>query len=133
MKDNFLKDLNAGRRILMSYTASSFMSWDGGSSLIFWRWPPDSQVSARDGLSPYFIGCLPSNMRAPKRIRECDKEKLVNKIITCLERGYLTFTRQNKVESYIDYFAVPKGEYDIIMIFNGSSYGLNSVMFASNF
>ena len=53
-----------------------------------------------------------------------DKDKLVEKIITCLQRGYLDFTQEHEVDSYIDYFAVPKGENDIRMVFNWSSCGL---------
>ena len=37
IKENFHADLKAGRRVLITYTNSSFMNWDGGSSLIFWR------------------------------------------------------------------------------------------------
>ena len=102
IKEKFHADLKAGRRVLRTYANSSFMTWDGGSSLIFWRWPPDSRVLARDGMVPYFIGSLPCNMRAPKRMKEADTEKLVEKILTCLEKGYLVFTHKNEVDSYID-------------------------------
>ena len=34
--DLFLQDLTAGLLVLSKYMGSSFMNWDGGSSLIFW-------------------------------------------------------------------------------------------------
>ena len=58
---DFLQDLNIGRQVLKSYTASSYMTWDGGSTLIFWRWPYTSKSVARDGLLPYQIHPYPMN------------------------------------------------------------------------
>ena len=62
-----------------------------------------------------------------------DKAKLTQKILTYLKNGYLVFTQEDEVHSYIDYFAVPKGLDDIRMVLNGSSCGLNAAIFASNF
>ena len=84
-------------------------------------------------MQPYFLANLPQNKKAPKRMRDSDKVKLSEKILIYLQKGYLHFTAEHHVQSYIDYFAVPKGLEDIRMVINGSSCGLNSAIFASNF
>ena len=50
-----------------------------------------------------------------------------------MQKGYLIFTYEKEVKSYIEYVAVPKGLDDIQMVFNGSSCGLNLSLFAPNF
>ena len=72
-------------------------------------------------------------MKAPKKMKEADTTKLVENIRTCLQKGYLIFTHEKEVKSYIDYSAIPKDLVDIRIVFNGSSCGLNLALFASNF
>ena len=50
-----------------------------------------------------------------------------------IQRGYLQITSPNKIKSFIDYFAVKKGESDIRVVFNGTSCGFNSAIWAPNF
>ena len=63
-----------------------------------------------------------------------DNEKLLmlETILFYLKRGYLTLVPQNEFLNYIGYFPVPKGSSDIRVVFNGTSCGLNSLLFASN-
>ena len=64
----------------------------------------------------------------------CEDNKLVYKIlVTCLETGYIQFTKESQIKSYINYFTVPKGIQDIRMVFYGTSYEINTALFASNF
>ena len=50
-KEDFGKDLSAGKAVLYKYCGSSYQNWDKGSSLIFWRW--DVPTMAREGIVPY--------------------------------------------------------------------------------
>ena len=109
------------------------MEWKGGSALLFWRWPKPSIVVARDGFKPYFFSHLPCNMSLPRNIKKEHQEKLSDKIQGCIVKGYMIPIKPSQVKNYIDYFAVPKGLTDIRVVYNGSSCGLNSSLFASNF
>ena len=131
--DLFLQDLTAGLLVLSKYMGSSFMNWDGGSSLIFWRWPSTSQVIARDGIQPYILNPLPNNKDKTRPIKADNKMLVYEKLLVCLQKGYIQLTPERLVKNYIDYFEVKKGLTDIRVVFNGASCGLNTSLFASNF
>ena len=50
-----------------------------------------------------------------------------------MNKGHLELSRQNEVKRFIDYFLVLKGYTDIRLVFNGTVYGVNGALFASNF
>ena len=77
---SFSRDLNAGRLVLSAYLNSSYMNWDGGSALIFWRWPPTLQAISRDGFPSNLLHPLPNNMTHPKRMKESDRLRLLEKL-----------------------------------------------------
>ena len=130
---SFLKDLHVGRQVLRSYLDSSFMTWDGGSTLIFWRWPSTSRLIARDGLPPYQLHPFPQTKKRLRFSSQNSKQQILEKLLICLQKNYLELVSANKVQNYIDYFPVPKGEEDIRLVFNGTSCGINQTLFASNF
>jgi hypothetical protein len=54
---------------------------------------------------------------------------IVPKIQLILDRGYV---QPGPIQSFIDYFDVPKAD-DILLVYNGSSCGLNKSLWAPNF
>ena len=130
---DFSRDLHAGKAVLSAYVNSSYMNWEKGSALIFWRWPPSLQALARDGVPSQLLHPLPANLKRQNPIKADDKLKLLEKLRICLSRGYLTYQSENVVKSYIDIFGVAKGLSDIRMVLNGASCGINDALFASNF
>ena len=52
-ENDITKDITAGIDVVSSYVNGSFMTWDEGSSLLFWRWPATSQSIARNNIPPY--------------------------------------------------------------------------------
>ena len=119
--------------MLRTYSQSNFMIWEGGSSLIFWYWPQSLQTIARDGYPPYVIGDLPSHKHSPTTVKTEDKCKVLGKLLIYLNKGYLKLAPFSDVKSFNDYFPVPKGSTDIRFVFNGTSFGINGALFASNF
>ena len=103
----FLQDLTTGCQALKSYTASNYMTWDGGSTLIFWRWPKHSKLTARDGLPPYQLRPYPSNTTKLRFSSQQSKKQVLEKLLICLQKNYLILTPPDKVQNYIDYFPVP--------------------------
>ena len=61
------------------------------------------------------------------------KAKLWPKILKVILRGYISLTPFNKVSNLTDYFTVPKGEDNVRVVYNGTSSGLNKVLWAPNF
>ena len=129
----YKKDLERGREVVGTYLQSTFMSWEGGSTLIFWNWPESSQATARDGFPPFIIGHLPSHKQVSTKVKQKDKSQVLEKLLIYLNKGYLKLTPVHQIKNFIDYFPVPKGPTDIRLVFNGTSCGVNGALFASNF
>jgi hypothetical protein len=81
----------------------------------------------------YITSKLPLNQR-PSRPPSTDKRKMIlDKITKVLQRGYVVIpSALNYIKSLIDYFEVPKDD-DIRLVYNGTSCGLNEVLYAPNF
>ena len=129
----FFKDLKAGRHILSCYMRSSFFGWDGGSTLIYWRWPERLRLTAITGFPIQIQTQLPSSFQRMSKPKEPMFSQLLSKISKGIDRSYLVPTPSNQVNSLIQYFGVPKGPTDIRMVQNGTSCGLNEAVWASNF
>ena len=80
----------------------------------------------------YITSKLPLNQR-PSRPPSTDKRKMIlDKITKVLQRGYVVIpSALNYIKSLIDYFEVPKDD-DIRLVYNGTSCGLNEVLYAPN-
>jgi hypothetical protein len=108
---------------------------------MFWRWPEGEQRrAARDGMDPYLQAEPPSYKEHASRPKQEAFDLLIPKFKAILDRGYV-MSNQNSaelselesfIESYIDYFGVPKAD-DIRVVYNGASCGLNEKVWAPNF
>jgi len=124
-------DFLAGRDCVERVTMASFWDWDGGSRLLFWRWPIESRIWARDGLPIYFRGPSPAYRKSqPPEPDVLIKQQVREKLCKFTTRGYI---RPGTVNSLISYFAVPKGETDICLVFDGTKSGLNAAIWAPTF
>ena len=126
------KDLTVGRDALSRLANSSWWSWDQGSTLFFWRWPARHRKAIRDGtklfvkrelLPHYFKRQLwPSD--------QSQRAKMAEKIEKVRSRGYIL---PGEVNSLTGFFAVPKGEDDIRIVYDATACGLNAALWAPNF
>ena len=82
-------------------------------------------------MKTYIQGPLPQGRRT-KRIKMKSEVRAIvaNKIAGMVKRCYI---EEGHVSSSLDYFAVPKGDADVRVVFDGSSCGLNKVLWAPNF
>ena len=126
------KDLEIGRDAVGRAANSSWWNWDAGSTLYFWRWPKWTKKSVRDGVE-LFIDW--SNMpKYWKRQQWPDEEHAIKKL-----RSKLANVRMKKyiqpgfVKSLTSYFAVPKAETDVRIVYDGTACGLNDSLWAPNF
>jgi hypothetical protein len=124
-------DADAGCQVLNRYFGGEWWDWSAGSSLAFWRWNGEEQVSdARDGMRMFVKGELPRNTRPQRAPKPEDLKKMIKKLDKVLARGYISHAL---VVSLTSYFAVPKGDSDIRLVYDGSSSGLNDALWAPSF
>ena len=126
------QDVKCGFRILRQVSASSWWEWTGGSSLFFWRWNGRDQIRmARDGIPIYVSAPLPKQRRQKSSRLDPGQKKLVaGKIDAMMKRDYL---EPGHVSNTVHFFAVPKGDSDIRVVFDGTSSGLNETLWSPNF
>ncbi|KAL7558570.1 hypothetical protein ACA910_013096 [Epithemia clementina (nom. ined.)] len=118
-------------KVLHQNTSGSWGAWDRGSQLVFWRWNgKQQQHDALHGLKIFVKGSLPqytTKARPPKPLAKAEVQTKLGKVI---DQSYIDV---GHVKSLIDYFAVRKGPTDIRLVYNGSSSGLNAVLWAPSF
>ena len=110
---------------------TDWFEWNAGSTLFFWRWPKEYRQFARDGLPYWFRGKKPRSKKAqPDELDETIRLNVREKLRKVRDRGYI---QKGFVKSLIRYFAVPKGESDIRMVYDGTSSGFNHWVWAPSF
>jgi hypothetical protein len=129
--ENTQADKEPGRDAIWRIAEASWWEWDAGSAPIYWRWPPEYQETIRDGLKIWFSGEKPQWTRA-QRVEKDEKvkQKVIKKIAKVRKRQYIS---PGYVRSLTDFFSVPKGDSDIRMVYNGTSSGLNDVLWVPSF
>ncbi|KAL7468881.1 hypothetical protein ACHAXS_009127 [Conticribra weissflogii] len=123
-------DLTVGSDCVRRCAESSWWEWHAGSALLFWRWPKSHIKWARDGQPHYTTGKLKPFLvaqQAPKS--EENRLKIKEKVDKVRARMYI---EPGNVVSLTHMFDVPKGT-DIRMVYNGTSCGLNDVLYAPHF
>lgn len=132
MAEELRKDVELGCRVLAQVLSASWWDWTTGSSLIFWRWNGKEQIrAARDGMEIFIQSPLPQGRRSKVVKLDPVKRQLVaDKLEVMLSRSYL---EPGFVSNALHFFAVPKGEADIRVVFDGTSSGLNDSLWAPNF
>jgi len=131
---DFMKSVNAGRDVLDRATKASWFEWLGGSTLVFWKWHC-FQFQARDGFPTWFL--KPNLKITDRKFSKASppKDDTLNKLwIEKLERLlYTKYLEVGFVKWDIHFFGVIKGDNDIRLVFNGTSNGLNEIVWAPSF
>ena len=131
LKSEFLEDLELGRMVIQRAVNSTWFEWDSGSALIFWRWPSYSIKDVKYGGKIYISGKLLTSWEAQNLPRDpTNKRKLLEKVATVIHKGYL---EDGLVKNLTSFFAVPKGDDDIRVVYDASKSGLNVALWAPNF
>jgi hypothetical protein len=108
---------------------ASWWDWDNGSAPFFWRWPEEFMANIRDGIPPRFIGPPPRYKKPQTPNPDAEHLKLEKKKIGKVrQRGYIA--PLVGIMSLMYFFSVTKGLTDIRMVYDGTSCGLNEVLFA---
>jgi hypothetical protein len=126
-----LKDAAGGMDCIVRASATSYWEWTEGSRLFFWRWPPQYLKSARDGVPVRVEGSFNRKLRTqPRELDEAIKAKVREKLKKVRDRRYVS---PGFVYVLTTFFAVPKGEDDIRMVYDASSCGVNENLWSPSF
>jgi hypothetical protein len=126
-----VRDLEVGRDCLFRATHATWWGWSLGSTPFFWRWPPSCRELIRDGHPPWFTKEPPQFIQPQRRDPDPEVAKNITaKLENVTKKGYI---RPGDVKSLTKYFAVPKGEGDIRMVYDATISGLNDSLWAPTF
>lgn len=99
--------------------------------MFFWRWPPYLKSFVTEGHPSWLLGDLPTYVRPQRADRDkSTHSKIKAKLENVLAKGYIS---QGTVISLTSYFAVPKGNEDVWLVYDASRSGLNKVLWAPSF
>jgi hypothetical protein len=126
------KDIRiAGDAAVAKAARASWWEWSWGSTIFYWRWPPDYQDVVRKGVAPMFDSEPPTNNdRQPPYEDEAIRLKVKEKLDKVICRGYVELCDIKFVEAMMFMFDVKKGPTDIRMVYDGSKSGLNKALWA---
>ena len=130
------RDFDEGLKAIKCASLASFWEWSEGSFPHFWRWQPEIHHDLRDGTPLWvFKSKLNNCTKKPQRMPRDPNivALMVEKISKVLSRGYISSLLHDSIESLTHYFAVPKGEDDIRMVYDLTASGLNDALWAPRF
>jgi hypothetical protein len=132
LDSEFEKDLIAGRECLSYVMECNWWEWSAGSRLLFWRWSPEFRKHARDGIPVLWLpDKKPTNKKPQPEVHDpIVKRSMKSKLNKVRKRGYV---QQGFVKSLIRFFAVPKGDSDIRMVYDGTASGFNDSVWVPSF
>ena len=130
-----LSDLKAARDCVKRACGSSWWEWHSGSRPVFWRWPPDCVISAKDGRPNYIKDNLPVCLQKQHSPESGSFQKVKKKQSKVLAWGYISLS--SEVKSLTHFFPVPKTwkvegskrvPNDFNMVYDATRSGLNKAV-----
>ncbi len=112
---------------------TSLFEFNASLQLVHFWFPARYRREARDGIKPFFERPGPTTRKAQPLINDpILGEQTRDKIGKGIKRRYLV-TMGIAVKSYIKYFAVPKGDNDVQMVYNAMGNKLNESVWVPTF
>jgi hypothetical protein len=124
--------LKPAREVVKRSSRATWFEWSDGSTPVHWKWPPWYQSIARDGL-PVWFKEAPKQWRRPQPPGSTPQihKQMKSKISKVRDRRYVQPSPE--IQSLISFFAVPKGEDDVRMVYDGTKSGLNDCIWVPRF
>jgi hypothetical protein len=122
------KSLLAAADFIERSAHSSWLDWEDGSIPFFWRWSAEYHKQIRDGIPMRYRGMAPRNFLSQKREKDPEvRQSMGAKLMKVFVRRYFIY---GMILSLTSFFAVPKGDTDIHLFYNGTSSVLNAHLWA---
>ena len=107
---------------------ATFWAWPEGSGVFFWRWPEEYLNDVAIGVPPLWTNIPKPIIERQQGLGEPEMiEKIREKIDDVRNKGYVG---PGSWSATMNYFAVPKGDSDIRMVYDGTKSGLNDCLYA---
>ena len=132
-KSEIILDGNVGADTVGRAVNADWWNWSDGSTLLFWRWPEEVRLEARDGssLSWIYKDKLPNNKISQRYPRDNDhRELLTSKVRSPILRRYIEV---GFVKNLSGFFCIPKGLIDIRIVYDMTKCGLNAALWSPRF
>jgi hypothetical protein len=127
------KDREAIAGMLWHTSHTSWFEYHAGSRLVHFRFPPLYRTMARDGVPVWFKHPGPTTREAQPLISDpAIQAKAKEKIGKVVRRRYLV-TMDIIIKLLIKYFAVPKGDDDVRIVYNTTANRLNECAWVLSF
>ena len=124
-------DVDAARDALWRLAWSTWWEWADGSRCLHWRWPQWYQETIRDGYKVRFASAPPRWTQAQRPgATESEHNRMKEKLQRVRNQRYVG---PGPVDSLTSFFAVPKGEDDVRMVYDGTKSGLNDAIWVPSF
>ncbi|MGA0861210.1 MAG: hypothetical protein ACO3R2_16720, partial [bacterium] len=128
------RELEAIRNILWHANETNWFEYLAGSRLHQFRFPLRYRKEAHDGTPIRFEKAGPTSRNRQPDIAPELIDQVRSKINKVIKRRYMTrVATELDIKSLIKYFAVPKGESDIRMVYDATASGLNEAVWAPTF
>ena len=124
--------VEAGFDAIRRCANSSWFEWLEGSAPLFWNWPEEYQREVRDGQPHFLVGGFgPPYLRHQSKHKDPAKQELMRAKVVKVRR--LEYIKAGTINSGTSFFSVDKGATDIRMVYNGTSCGLNDILYSPHF
>ena len=128
------EEVDAVKNILWHASETDWFEYFSGSRLHHFRFPKRYRKEARDGVKIYFETAGPSTKQRQPDIKPDMVDAVRAKIFKVIKRRYLVKVRTGlDIKSLIKFFAVPKGDSDIRLVYDATASGLNAAVWAPPF
>jgi len=127
------RDQTAIITLLWHSTQTDWFEYKAGSRVAHFRFPTRYRKMARDGVPIHFERPGPLTKGTQPTIADPElRARTKEKIAKVLGRRYLRPTI-SPIKSHIKYFAVPKGEDDVRIVYDATANGLNKCVWSPSF
>jgi hypothetical protein len=110
---------------------SSWWDWEDGSRPFFWRWSVEYQNQIRDGIPLWYRGTAPRKFLSQRKETDPEvRQSMGANLMKLFARRYFIY---GMILSLTSFFAIPKGDTGIHLVYNGTSSGLNVHLWAPLF
>ncbi|KAL7580705.1 hypothetical protein ACA910_002212 [Epithemia clementina (nom. ined.)] len=107
---------------------ATLWQWDRGSAIFFWRWPEENVTDEALGVRPLWIGRPPTTIEKQTALGDVAMiEQMKTKLDDVCLKGYIA---PGECRATMHFFAVPKGDTDVRMVYDGTKSKLNDCLYA---
>ncbi|KAL7581014.1 hypothetical protein ACA910_005823 [Epithemia clementina (nom. ined.)] len=107
---------------------ATFWNWERGSAPFFWRWPTEYARDVALGCSPLWIGAPSAAIERQSNLGNAHMVTLITAKLD--DERFKECIAAGMCRAMMHFFAVPKGDTDVRIVYDGTKSGLNDCLYA---